>query len=150
MQGNQKRLLVWSVICGSSEPMICKLSLRIMVQTALQSLRSMFVMEGAVSNLCCIQLPVTYTIMLRWCQKLYTDKNALVTPSNQCFIVVTAAMFQPTQPAEGCSSEIQRGPQQKVLSGPIKSAERPVIGPKSAVCRPLLQTLLIFRKHIDQ
>jgi len=38
--------------------------------------------------------------------------------------VVTVVLFEPTQLAQ------QTRPQQQVLRGPIKSAERPTIGPK--------------------
>ena len=47
-------------------------------------------------------------------------------------------MFKPTQPAKNCSSCLPRGPQQKVLHGPIKSAKRPTFGLRPIVCRRLL------------
>jgi len=46
-------------------------------------------------------------------------------------------MFWPTRPAQDFSCYLPRGPQQKVLRGPIKSAKRLTIGPKPTVCRLL-------------
>jgi len=71
-----------------------------------------------------------YITMVCSCHKAYNDKNnSLLTSTNQCLIVITAAYAYPTQPAQTVAFTYERHtPQQKMLRGPIKSAERPTIG----------------------
>ena len=54
-------------------------------------------------------------------------------------------MFYTTQLAQHFSSYIPHGPQEWMLHGLIESAERPTIGPRPTVCRPLAYSVILIK-----